>query len=430
MSLTVYAFFALLTCVYWLASLFVLLLRIGDPHFRSMAQYGGRQTSSSSTSLAVSSSGKQLTSNIVKEENKFSYFMNYIKNTWILRRIRENVTTILIWLEGSFLGQMRVSRKYSFCAFYITGIVSSLTLLFLEYFQLYLSSIIISTSCSEQVLKNTLWPYDLLPLVAFLIHCTVRLWECLFVHRFRNGKGDSVTLFAAFAGCSFYVFAANSSSAIIFRAVQIEWLSSHECKGFELSGNVYDFKFSVMIIVICFVLHLILQGVQVLHHRILAKLRNESSTLIKSHEKNVIMKHEKVIHNKDMLNQERKGTSGSMYHFPYTSLFVYVLEPHYTCEIVMYLVNTISIWSLLYPSTPLLLMTACEGEGDCHVSLMLLLVFISLLLNYVAPLGVLLFSLCNLAITASEHRRFWNHVNREREKKEQLPRWDLFYLLW
>ncbi|KAH9586459.1 hypothetical protein LSM04_003727 [Trypanosoma melophagium] len=437
MSLTVYAFFALLTCVYWLASLFVLLLRLSDPQFRNMARYGGRYTTVSLLPLTVASTTGQSTTknnnnnnNTVNLKNRFSYCMNCIEKTWILQWIRTNIAVVLVLLERSFLCQVRVSRKYSFCAFYITGAISSLVLLSLQYFEFSLNNIT-STFCFEQVLKNnTLWKYDSLPLVAFLIHCTVRLWECLCVHRFRTGKVDSVTLFAALAGCSFYVFAANSSSVVVFRAVQIASLSSYDCKRFRLSSSVHYITFPATIVVICFILHLLLQGLQVFHHGILAKLRGESSTSNRSHGKSVITKHQKVINDKDTFNQEKLGTSGSNYHFPYTSLFVYVLEPHYTCEIVMYLVNAISIWSLLYPTTSLLLMTGCEEEGNCHVSQKLLFVFISILLNYVAPLGVLLFTLFNLAITASDHRCFWNHVNGEREEKEQIPRWDLFYRLW
>ncbi|KAG8346272.1 hypothetical protein TRVL_02904 [Trypanosoma vivax] len=431
-----YSFLATLTCFYWMASFCVLCLRIAVPRFSGLVRYGGR--------CIPGAGGGQKGKGHPSSERPVSYLGCLVR-------------VAVCVLERSVCCQFRVSRKNSFCAFYITGIVSALVLLLsaccssngVEWNTLFLrvenvldsgaSSGAADTShnnasCSVCILllgcQNC---YELLPLVAFLVHCTVRLWECLHVHHFRGGPADSVTLFAALAGCSFYVFAACSSSSLLFHAcapdfIRLRWRSN----GLGTKWSPGLLLSLPLLIGLLFWLHLALQVVQVFHHRVLAGLRERTRAAARAADCQqgdvccrAFLKENKHASESCAGGGAALSLTEAQYHFPYVYLFRYVSEPHYTCEIMMYAVNLTSITlSLLLDSNTAFNIEWEELRGVCET--------VPSWAHYGAPLGVLVFSLFNLAITACEHRRFWNFINSERAKTEQerLPRWNLFCFLW
>lgn len=109
------------------------------------------------------------------------------------------------------------------------------------------------------------------------------------------------------------------------------------------------------------------------------------------------------------------------YRFPFRGLFKLVLEPHYLCEVLLYLVQLVIISILLFYSIfppaarrkhlrllPWLIMFA-PGHAVPSISLVTVI-----LAQWGAALGVLFFSALNLCLTAEEHREFWNQLNEKR----------------
>ncbi|PWV02805.1 hypothetical protein C4B63_2g531 [Trypanosoma cruzi] len=190
-------------CTYWVMALLVLLLRVLEPHLRNMARYGGRHAVAAAT---VNGNKNNVGDGVQKCVSAGHKAMgdSTTHGSWFWKAI----TVAVGALESSILCRVRLSRKRSFSAFYVTGIVSSFLI-----WQLHSRPLPVFTMRVLSI--DALNYYEALPLVAFFIHCAVRLWECQCVHCFRGGPRDTVTLFAALAGCSFYVIAAISSSPIV-----------------------------------------------------------------------------------------------------------------------------------------------------------------------------------------------------------------------
>ncbi|KEG09371.1 hypothetical protein DQ04_05331010 [Trypanosoma grayi] len=415
MHLSADVLLACLTCAYWTASLLILALRVGEPRFGSLARYGGRYVAAPAARNS--------------EKTHFPRRgVALMRQTHCWRWSRMCVAGVVAFLERSSLCRVQVSRKYSFCAFYLTGIVSSLLLLYVDSGPLCVAASTSSAAANAGLTVNdALGHYKSLPLIAFLIHCVVRFWECLCVHRFRGGPHDRVTLFAAAAGCSFYIFAASSSSLVVLHTLRAALVCRREVGASELPGGIHRSSSAVApAAVVLFLLHLLLQWVQSLHHRMLAKLRGgpagpRGGAAATSQQSLVGVRGGDA---RDAADALGSSSSSSTYCFPRTGLFAYVLEPHYACEIAMYVVNALSIWALVSPADALHVVLAATLQWEGYRYVLLLVTCCT------APLGVLLFSLCNLAITASEHRRFWNCVNDEQEGKIHVPRWNLFYHVW
>ncbi|RNF02611.1 oxidoreductase [Trypanosoma rangeli] len=409
------------TCMYWAMAMLILLLRVVDPHMRSVARYGARYGMGSAAADDINNNGSAAAgtrtavyTSCKARENPTDY------RGWLWNSVAFAVNA----LESSILCRVRVSRKCGFCVFYLTGMVSSLLLWQLCIIPFHTTTNTLDTRFSTfmpgGLLRDAAVCYGLLPLVAFFMHCAVRLWECLYVHRFRGGPQDTVTLFAALAGCSFYVFAVISSSPVVCRVAHA--VASNPAVPRPL-GGVDESHFSPVVpvtTVVAFFLHLFLQGLQGLHHGILARMRDAPAPSSNSFEAPVLDGKQHAYEVRHSVEASTE-TSSFFYRFPNTSLFAYVLEPHYTCEILMYAVNAVSLWTLIFNDTAPIL-TVWQSRG----------VYCALLLatSYAASLGVVLFSLFNLAITSSEHRRFWSQLNEKREPKERVPPWNLFYRVW
>ncbi|ESL10016.1 hypothetical protein TRSC58_02256 [Trypanosoma rangeli SC58] len=409
------------TCMYWAMAMLILLLRVVDPHMRSMARYGARYGTGFAAAEDTNNNGSvaagtraAVHAGCKARGNPTEY------GGWLWSSVAVAVNV----LESSILCRVRVSRKCGFCAFYLTGMVSSLLLWQLCVTPFHTATNTLSARFSTFMLGGLLRDaavcYGLLPLVAFFMHCAVRLWECLYVHRFRGGSQDTVTLFAALAGCSFYVFAVISSSPVVCRVAHAVASNLAVPRALGGVGESHFYPVVPVTTVTAFILHLFLQGLQGQHHGILARLREARTPSSNSLEASILDGKQHAYNVRPSVEASTE-TSSFFYRFPNTSLFAYVLEPHYTCEILMYAVNAVSLWTLIfYDTAPIL--TLWQSKG----------VYSALLLatSYAAPLGVVLFSLFNLAITASEHRRFWNQLNEKRERKERVPPWNLFYRVW
>ncbi|KAF8283569.1 hypothetical protein TcBrA4_0058230 [Trypanosoma cruzi] len=395
-------------CTYWVMALLVLLLRVLEPHLRNMARYGGRHAVAAAT---VNGNKNNVGDGVQKCVSAGHKAMgdSTTHGSWFWKAI----TVAVGALESSILCRVRLSRKRSFSAFYVTGIVSSFLI-----WQLHSRPLPVFTMRVLSI--DALNYYEALPLVAFFIHCAVRLWECQCVHCFRGGPRDTVTLFAALAGCSFYVIAAISSSPIVCCVTQTLLFVGdvpHFPRSVEESRS---FIYFLTAAVVSFFFHLFLQSLQMFHHGILARMRDKSTPLSNSFDVTVSGRKQHS-HDAHYGVEACVEKSGFFYRFPNAYLFKYVMEPHYTCEILMYVLNAVSMWACISRGAPPI-MAVWQSKGVQSTLL--------LAMSYATPLGVLLFSLFNLAITASEHRLFWNQLNEKRERKEQIPPWNLFYRVW
>eukprot|EP00796_Vickermania_ingenoplastis_P008657 gene8657-6084_t len=109
------------------------------------------------------------------------------------------------------------------------------------------------------------------------------------------------------------------------------------------------------------------------------------------------------------------------YRYPYKALFQVVLEPHYLCEIMMFIVQGSAIGLILFYSvfapaarfkhSRLLPWFKFFASDHAVPSVVLVMVLIS---HLVALLGVLFFTTVNLCFTAEEHREFWRRINEKR----------------
>nr|CCC94806.1 conserved hypothetical protein [Trypanosoma congolense IL3000] len=385
---------ASLTCFYWALSHLVLLARALLPRFGAVVRYGRRSVVATTATDRVASSKQPLGGGDVGSGG----------NLWVGTTCRWFVRRLIVPLESCFLCRVKVSRKNSFCAFYVTGVV--VTVFILEGangFQC-VHNEAAEGACPPRVSSFT--SRNTRPLVAFLVHCIIRLLECLFLHRFSGGQSDYVTCFAAVAGCTFYVFASYSSGAVVLCGSQFKQ-GPDEYNGPDVALRPFAVTCAVDVL---FFVHIALQVTQVYHHQILAMLRKGHASCRDSHKGRV------------------RGTV-TLYRFPRAGLFRFVQEPHYTCEIAMYAINLVSVWLLTCPEGslfPSLMGTSSEIDGSSSMAQRLLQ------MGCLAALGVLSFSLINLGITACEHRRFWKRVNEERDKRDQepVPKWNLIYGVW
>ncbi|EKF31964.1 hypothetical protein MOQ_004194 [Trypanosoma cruzi marinkellei] len=401
------------TCTYWVMALLVLLLRVFEPHLRNVTCYGGRHAVAAATvddkdnNNNNNSIGDGVQKSVSAGHKVMGYFTTHGGLFW------EAITLALSGLESSILCRLRLSRKRTFCAFYLTGI-------FFFFLLWQLDSRPFPVITLSALSSDALNYYEALPLVSFFIHCAVRLWECQCVHCFRGGPRDTVTLFAALAGCSFYMFAAISSSPIVCCVTQTMLFVGdvpHFPRSVEASSS---FSFFVTVTVVSFFFHLFLQTLQMFHHVILARMRDKSTTPSNSFDA-AVSGRKQHFHDVHYSFEASVDKSGSFYRFPNAYLFKYVMEPHYTCEILMYVLNVVSMWACIGRGAPSII-AVWHSKGVQSTLL--------LATSYATPLGVLLFSLFNLAITASEHRIFWNQLNERRERKEHIPPWNLFYRVW
>lgn len=348
---------------------------------------------------------------------------------------------------------------------------------------------------------------ELLPLIAFGLHCFVRLLECVVLQRFRTG--DTITLFALLAGCSFYIFGAWSSHLGLLQAWREQaataslqslglllpenpkegdsvqrltsFLRERKAAAGPLDGRQqlpgvlgtmekvsYLFPLPVpqAILFLFFILHLTGQLFQAVHHDVLAALRRRPMsahvrTSVESVEAGIRAQRNleeriwpgyadtKQLHaprknstvTRNLRTQEGFATQlGSTapntafqpppamqydrrvlhYHFPNVSLFQWVLEPHYVCEIAMYFANIAMIAVLMWfgflfvpgalHDDAVTLLPYYTVSGSLEVD-----AFLAILLQIATPIGLLLFTTFNLGLTAVEHRQFWNFVNTKRE---------------
>lgn len=532
-SVTVFQDIWTLTVVYWAASLFVLLLRTHVKSFRELVQYGGRVVRSDEDSKA-GGRGKQKEKLIGEKAARRAGAPSAAVPLWL-----RPVAAAIDMVQRSFLGTTRVNRQTSFIGFYVAGLCTCALLWwstpadpcvdFAEAIverELNISRTLpafasLSAKARKECLdvRAPLLLFEMVPLILFGLHCTVRLVECSVVHRFRGGPGDTVSLFAAVAGCSFYVFAAVSSAVHLMAAARYEWLRSvaqlpspsvylKSRTGPQGPHNIVTSSMYLSasiaqavpvwlpsgMVWACASCHLCLQGLQVVHHRVLASLRSSTEQVSpppvytkdssdddeKDSASNLLTGLSSTSSTMSALNSQStldgvqrrsraKPATGAAaaaagagentkerwqplsetatstkktpkvplptnqtattakggadanrvwsYHFPTDRLFFrFVLEPHYGCEVLQYVVSGTVVVVLLIEGFVGPLMAAGRGNAttadlysdSAHPFAMLLS------LQLAAAAGVTVFSFCNLAVTAAEHRTFWEHVNSTR----------------
>lgn len=380
-----------LALLYWAASLAILILRLVRPDFQQLAAYGGH-------GAASASAAPQQATKTAKDKASTKCERSAKK-----KPARKGLlATAMALVQRSPLGVVRVTRQQSFTAFYLTGVATSVLLLRALYF-----SAIRRPNAPPEYYRDAF--VTAVPSLLFTLHCAIRLAETRWIQRFRSD--DSVTLFAAVAGSTFYAAAAVSSAVpASVTATAPARLLPH--------APVMQCCFVVGAVV-----HLVVQGVQVMTHTILARLRQPQSAPLPG-EKEVWCCVQSVLtfsastvpatsEKRDEVVPALRGPWSS-YHFPYQvgPIFQTVLDPHYTCEIFLYLVNTMLIVLCSLPYAPLQVMTGGKPKlsflsGDCTG-----IEWVSML----AGGGVTLFTLFNLSITAGEHRRFWKNSNATRRE--------------
>ncbi|CCW60938.1 unnamed protein product [Phytomonas sp. EM1] len=471
--------------LYWIAGLFIIFLRAKEPHFRQLTQYGGRLapgTSYFSSGEKLEKISRRMTADAL-DHGKARYGLLTIRVavSKALNRSMWHVTSMIRFVEGSFFGRVRVCRRDSFCLFYLSGILTcaGLWVEALMHFTLF--------SPTKSHLGAPLRVEACLPLLAFSVHVVVRLAECLMLQEFRDQKDDRVSLFATLAGCSFYVFAPFSSNGRLIYSISL-WAYGvlHDRMLEDVQINT-TFDYTVvnpfesyissraarLLMWSLFAIHILVQLLQVVHHRILAKLRLSSpsftegdlppiifsvasqfqsidSASVACHRQSGFYENEGEIEGKlqttaqgcggckgHNFNVAASGVSRGIdsltkrmvldrrvwtYRFPQRLLFLYVQEPHYSCEVVMYGINLISMLVLFISLFPRSASLYSSGRL-AYISTILLREPFSLFflaehiawMQLSAAFWVGLFTLCNLAITSSEHQMFWWYLNSTRK---------------
>lgn len=121
------------------------------------------------------------------------------------------------------------------------------------------------------------------------------------------------------------------------------------------------------------------------------------------------------------------------YHYPFRSLFQVVLEPHYLCEILLYLIQltgiiVVFLYSVFPPAaykkhSQLVPWIAVASKGESlhpkeeevkGVAWPTRALLAVLLMQASCSLGASCFTIINLAVTAEEHRSFWEDLNAKR----------------
>ena len=278
--------------------------------------------------------------------------------------------------EASFLTQLfgrlhgvKMSRKSAFVSFYIVAVLGG------------------SLNVALGYSHPGLWIHLL-----FLIHCLRRLLETLFVQEFRP-QGDDVTLIAATAGASFYVAAPLS----ILLGTSCASIRFGDSDGAPLGTSAGYFAKALtsaagaIIGVYCGVVHVVFQCIQYHHHCLLAKHRQEQ--------------------------QQRRRRARTAEDFsklkPYTlpkgvGLFDTIQEPHYFCEVVLYLAIAIAC------SYGVRFMPRVYSSDG-------LMFYLSRFPVWLVPV----FTTVNLGVTATEKRAYWESV-----AEKPLPPYLLLYKLY
>lgn len=398
--------------VYWSMSFVVLLLRLFCAEFAGLSSYGGR------------SAGAAAIPGVCKaERDRVGKYSAAVAATTLTRWC----ATPVHWLASSFLGRWRTTRKQSFTAFYVTGLVTSAALFGIRWIAH--RSNAASSHPSLVALSSPAPAHPLLcvPQVLFTLHCAVRLTETCLVQRFR--EHDTVTLFAAVAGSTFYVMAAISSAAPSHTSVPraSQWLHRLPVMRCVFGAGTTA--------------HLSLQAIQVTVHTILTRLRQSPSHTVSSTKETQMRGWEEGLWRRVQAHlatssvdqgESPNGLSTPpelygawrRYRYPYSSnvCFQVVLDPHYTCEVAMYAVNTILLLLCVLPDATEpatdIAAGAARGMGSrftsgepqwCRIACASVPWFSAL-----ASVGVTVFTAANLGITSAEHRRFWMAANATR----------------
>ncbi|CCW71052.1 unnamed protein product [Phytomonas sp. Hart1] len=490
--------------LYWIAALFIIFLRANEPHFQVLSQYSGRLTSVASYASGAKKTEKKfcLTTVDVPVQGRARGDASAAQATpcKASNNAMQHVGLMVNWVRDSALGRVWVGRRNSFCIFYLSGIFTCAGL--------WTAAFMCSTP-SSLTKSNPAAPLRIeasLPLLAFSIHVLVRLVECLILQEFRDQKEDRMLLFATLAGSSFYIFVPLSSNGLLIYFISL-W--SYEAPpgrtSKDLQSDIFlhfstadPFEFYIssrlaqLLMWSLFITHILVQLLQVLHHRILSELRRSSPSLSKGDlspivfsaidqfstiDSNILPSDHKDTFReiKDKTNsgcqQIFQGLCGSKkgdfsvavfrtgkspnlliksgvsdhrvwtYRFPQRLLFPYVQEPHYSCEIVMYVINLMEMLVLFLSLFPRRMSLHTSGKST-YIPIVPREPFCPLFsvehiawMQLSAALLVGLFTLCNLAITSSEHQMFWLYlnstrkfvrcaINQLRDAKQQTPRQD------
>ncbi|KAK7195297.1 hypothetical protein NESM_000455500 [Novymonas esmeraldas] len=429
--------------VYWAASFVVLLLRVLCVDFARLTGYGGR----SGAAAAVSTDGVAGGGGSRKGAARRAAPANRPTGT---------SAAPIRWLASSALGSRRITRQRAFSTFYTAGLATCAALLAIR---------VAAATQSHASHDGAAPPLTCAPLLLFAVHCAVRLGETRLVQRFR--PGDTVTVFAAVAGTTFYIMAAISSAAPPRTRVPQE-------------AHLLRRLFSVQCLVAAGVAaHLSLQAIQITAHTILARMRlnSPSSTsavgdapgeewdagVWRRVQRHLTTSHgsrggdggsgRAVISAEHLATPELHG-AWRRYRYPYHTnvCFRAALDPHYTCEIFMYAVNAALLVLCVLPdmthssatsaTTTTTAMAAPELQRHSGGGAMLASAASHLQppvppsrwplwwwwwcgrgdtdggapwrWSALASAGVAVFTAVNLSITAAEHRRFWSATNATR----------------
>lgn len=378
-----------LTAVFWLCALGILCLRRFSRVFRRLVCYGGRVSVDDSTTAASGGA-----------------------DAAVPAMLAAAVCSV------RFLSALRLGRRDSFVLFYAVG-GAAVGCLVLGNARL---------AHADSVTQT--------PLCLFGVHCLWRLVETVFVFRFRGKEDDNVSLFAALSGSVFYVFAALSCNAV----VQLQQpLGGGRTKA---NGRLLQLEVKVRLSLtaamnVLALLYLLVQVVQAWVHASLARLRSRPGTAEddtnNARQVAVTVRQLKEAYQAAALSANRADAASVpvltepkllSYRFPSdrNPLFTYVLEPHYACEVLLYVINLITVYCVLWAYQ---LSASCgghrvDGERDDVNNELCAELERAAALRMSCAVGVLVFSALNLAMTAQEHRAFWLRANAERRKAARL----------
>ncbi|KAG5475386.1 hypothetical protein LSCM1_03499 [Leishmania martiniquensis] len=397
---------------YWAASIVVLLLRLFCAEFTDLSAYGAR-TAPATVTPDVRGASRQ-------RDGEGSLAASAAP-------LARCCMTPVHLLASSSLGTRRVTRKQCFTAFYIIGLATSASLLGMRWIdhRCDVASVPPSLAAASSLVPSP--SLTRVPLLLFTLHCAVRLTETRLVQRFR--ERDTVTLFAAVAGSTFYVMAAISSAAPSYTRVPCAF---HWLNRLVLVRCVFCVAAAA---------HLSLQVIQVTVHTILARLRQRPSCAVFSTKAADEFAWEEGLWRRVQARLAASRPSRSeppdalhappelhgawrRYRYPYSwnVCFRVALDPHYTCEVAMYAVNTALMLLCVLPDAASPAIGVIAGaEGSVGGRLPRDEPWWSgiacarvLWLPVLSSVGVTMFTAANLSITSAGHRRFWRATNATR----------------
>ncbi|CBZ28252.1 conserved hypothetical protein [Leishmania mexicana MHOM/GT/2001/U1103] len=398
--------------VYWSTSFAVLLLRLFCAEFADLSSYGGHSAADAANPGVCKA-----------ERDREGEYSAAVAATTLTRWC----ATPVHWLASSFLGRWRVTRKQSFTAFYVTGLATSTAVFGIRWIANRSGASPDHPSLVALSSPAPAHPLFCVTLVLFTLHCAVRLTETRLVQRFR--EHDTVTLFAAVAGSTFYIMAAISSAAPSHTSVP------------RASRSLHRLVVMRCIFAAGTMAHLSLQAIQVTAHTILARRRQSPSRTVSPTKETPMRDWEEGLWRRVQVHlatfRAAQGESPHAlstppelygawrrYRYPYFSnvCFRVVLDPHYTCEVAMYAVNTLLLLLCVLPdatqpATDIAAgaargMVSCFASGEpqwCSIACASVP-----WLSVLASVGVTVFTAANLGITSAEHRRFWMAANATR----------------